>query len=399
MTDASITSSLGFALFDADNHYYEAADAFTRYLPKEYARRGISWIEMNGKPRLMAGKKLWRFIPNPTFDPIARPGALDAYFRGRNPKGQDVREAFGDLDAMADHPEYRDRDARLRVMDDQGVEGVFMFPTLGVGVEEALRSDVDAVHATFNAFNRWAGDDWGFSYQDRIYSAALISLLDERQALAELERVVEAGCRLICLRAAPIITPSGGRSPGDVVYDDFWTAVEDANVIVGIHSGDSGYDRYAVDWGASDEMEAFRADPFKRVMIGHRPIFDYLAAMITRGLFDRHPGVRVATIESGSSWVGELVKGLTKTYKQIPNLFPGDPIEAFRRNIWVSPFFEDDIRSLTDHVELDHLLMGSDWPHAEGLPEPTDYVKDLDGFSDDEIRMVMHDNARALLGG
>ena len=46
----------------------------------------------------MAGKKLWRFIPNPTFDPIARPGALDAYFRGRNPKGQDVREAFGDLD-------------------------------------------------------------------------------------------------------------------------------------------------------------------------------------------------------------------------------------------------------------------------------------------------------------
>ena len=43
--------------------------------------------------------------------------------------------------------------------------------------------------------------------------------------------------------------------------------------------------------------------------------------------------------------------------------------------------------------------MGSDWPHAEGLPEPSDYVKDLDGFNDDEIRMIMHDNARALLDG
>ncbi len=391
-------TDLGFPIFDADNHYYEAADAFTRHLPKEYARRGISWIEMKGKPRLMAGKRLWRFIPNPTFDPIARPGALDAYFRGRNPKGQDVREAFGDLDHMADHPEYRDRDARLAVMDEQGVEGAFMFPTLGVGVEEALRTDVDALFATFRAFNRWVEEEWGFAYQDRIYSAAMISLLDEEQALAELQRVVDAGCRIICLRASPILAPSGGRSPGDAIYDTFWSAVEESGVIAGIHSGDSGYDRYAVDWGASDEMEAFRADPFKRVMIGHRPIYDYLAAMITRGLFNRHPGVRVATIESGSSWVGELTSALAKTYKQIPNLFPGDPLEAFRNHIWVSPFFEDDIRSLTDHVELDHLLMGSDWPHAEGLPQPSDYVHDLEGFADDEIRMVMHDNARSLLG-
>lgn len=390
-------ADLGFPLFDADNHYYEAEDAFQRHLPKEYARRGIHWIEMNGKRRLMAGNRLWRFIPNPTFDPIARPGALDQYFRGNNPKNQDVREAFGDLERIADRPEYRDRDARLAVMDAQNLDGVFMFPTLGVGVEEALRDDVDALYATFEAFNRWVADDWGFHHDERIYSAALISLLDERQAVAEVRRVAELGCRLICLRAAPILTPSGGRSPGDPIYDELWSTIADAGIVVGIHSGDSGYDRYAVDWGASAEMEAFRADPFKRVMIGHRPIFDFLAAMITRGLFERHPGVRVATIESGSSWVPELVHGLTKTYKQIPQLFPGDPIAAFRRNIWVSPFFEDNIRGLVDYVDLDHLLMGSDWPHAEGLPEPSDYLHDLAGFSDDEIRMVMHDNARALV--
>ena len=390
-------ADLGFQIFDADNHYYEAPDAFTRHLPKEYARRGIFWIEMNGKQRLIAGKRLWRFIPNPTFDPVARPGALDQYFRGNNPKGQDVREAFGELDQIADRPEYRNRDARLARMDAQGVEGAFMFPTLGVGVEEALRTDVDALYATFHAFNQWVEDDWGFAYQDRIYSAAMISLLDERQALEELDYVAERGCRIICVRAAPILSPAGGRSPGDAVYDEFWSRIEESGIIVGIHSGDSGYDRYATDWGASPEMEAFRADPFKRVMIGHRPIFDYLAAMITRGLFDRHPGVRVATIESGSSWVEDLMKGLGKTYKQIPNLFPGDPFEAFREHIWVSPFFEDDIKALTEHVALDHILMGSDWPHAEGLPEPTDYVKDLDGFADDEIRKVMHDNARALL--
>ncbi len=388
---------LDFQVFDADNHYYEALDAFTRHMPREYARRGIFWIEMNGKPRLMAGKQLWRFIPNPTFDPIARPGALDAYFRGHNPKGQDVREAFGSLESIADRPEYRDRDGRLAVMDEQGVEGAFMFPTLGVGAEEALRHDIDALYATFHAFNLWVDEDWGFNYKDRIYAAPMLSLLDERKALEELDFVLERGARVLCLRAGPVLTAGGGRSPADPIYDEFYAKVAAAGAVIGIHSGDAGYDRYATDWGASDEMEAFRADPFKRMLLNNRPIYDTVSAFLAHGLFARHPDLKVATIESGSSWVPEVVKALKKTYSQIPQLFDGDPFEQLHRNLWVAPFFEDDIRGLADTIGIDKVLMGSDWPHAEGLPTPTDYVKDLTGFSDDEIRKVMHDNARALV--
>jgi predicted TIM-barrel fold metal-dependent hydrolase len=391
-------TDLGFPVFDADNHYYEALDAFTRHLPKEYARRGVFWIEMNGKPRLMAGKQLWRFIPNPTFDPIAQPGSLDAYFRGINPKGQDVREAFGNLDALADHPEYQNRDARIAVMDEQGVEATIMFPTLGVGAEEALRHDVDALYAVFHAFNLWVDEDWGYNHLDRIYSAAMISLLDERKALEELDFVLERGARVICLRAGPLLTASGGRSPADPIYDPFYAKVAEAGAVVGIHSGDAGYDRYATDWGASQEMEAFRADPFKRMLLNNRPIYDTVSAFLAHGLFHRHPTLKVATIESGSSWLPEVVKALKKTHSQIPQLFPGDPFEQLHRNLWVSPFFEDDIRGLADLIGVDKILMGSDWPHAEGLPAPTDYIKDLDGFSDDEIRKIMYENARALIG-
>ena len=64
--------------------------------------------------------------------------------------------------------------------------------------------------------------------------------------------------------------------------------------------------------------------------------------------------------------------------------------------MWVSPFYEDDIRGLADLLGADHLLMGSDWPHAEGLAEPTDYVHDLTGFDGAEIRKVMYDNGRSL---
>ena len=76
---------LGFDVFDADNHYYEAPDAFTRHLEPAMAKRCMQWAEVNGKPRLMVAGKINRFIPNPTFDPVARPGCLDEYFRGRSP--------------------------------------------------------------------------------------------------------------------------------------------------------------------------------------------------------------------------------------------------------------------------------------------------------------------------
>ena len=66
--------SLDFALFDADHHYYEPEDAFTRHLPKGWERRTMQWVELNGKRRLMVGGRLNRFIPNPLFDPVARPG-------------------------------------------------------------------------------------------------------------------------------------------------------------------------------------------------------------------------------------------------------------------------------------------------------------------------------------
>jgi len=387
--------SVDFPLFDADNHYYESMDAFTRYQDPKMARRGVQWVEMGGKPRIMIGGRIFRFIPKPTFDPVAKPGSLDEYFRGRNPKAQDVREAFGELEPI--RAEYRDRDVRLGVMDEQNMEGCFMFPTMGVGVEEALRHDVDALYSTFHAFNEWVDADWGFHFRERIYAAPLISLIDERRAVEELRFVLGRGARIICLRTGPLLTPSGGRSPADPRYDEFWGLVEDSGTLVGYHSGDAGYDRYASDWGASPEMLAFLADPFKRVMLDNRPIYDTMAALVCHGLFHRFPMLRVATIESGSAWVPQLIRAFKKTYGQIPNLFPEDPIEAFHRNVWVAPFFEDDIRGLAAELSTDHILMGTDWPHAEGLGVPASYAQDLRGFDDDAVRKIMHDNARSLV--
>jgi predicted TIM-barrel fold metal-dependent hydrolase len=65
--------------------------------------------------------------------------------------------------------------------------------------------------------------------------------------------------------------------------------------------------------------------------------------------------------------------------------------------VWVAPYYEDDMAMLKDELGVDRLLFGSDFPHAEGLPEPTDFVKDIPTFSADEVRAVMRDNALELL--
>src|SRR6478609_3442760 len=70
-------------VIDADNHYYEVSDAFTRYLPSDMRRRGLQWSEIDGKRRLLAAEKVTRVLANPTFDPIARPGSLIEYFRAK----------------------------------------------------------------------------------------------------------------------------------------------------------------------------------------------------------------------------------------------------------------------------------------------------------------------------
>jgi predicted TIM-barrel fold metal-dependent hydrolase len=385
---------LDFTIFDGDNHYYEAEDAFTRHVDPRMQRRCMQWAEIDGRRRLLVGGAVNRFIPNPTFDPVARPGCLDEYYQGRNREGKSIREAFGRLEPI--RPEYRDRDARLRVMDEQGVHAAFFFPTLGVGMEEALCEDPEAVVAAFRGFNRWLEEDWGFAWRERIFAAPYLTLVDPAAAVDELEWALARDARVVVMRAAPVRTPGAAHSPADPRYDAFWARVHEAGITVAFHGGDAGYGRYWADWGEGGSVESFRASAWKGVVGGTRAPFDLMAALVCHGLFQRFPNLRAASIEMGSHWVPWLIQSLRRAYGITPQAFPEDPVETFRRHVWVSPFHEDDVPLLRDLLGADRLVMGSDWPHAEGLADPTDYVRELAGFPPAEVRMVMRENAAAL---
>jgi predicted TIM-barrel fold metal-dependent hydrolase len=382
--------------FDADNHYYEALDAFTRHIEPAFAKRCMQWATIDGKTRLLVGGKISRFLANPTFHQLSAPGSLENYFRGKNESGASVVELFGELEPI--RPEYRDRDARLRVMDEQRLDGAFFFPTLGVGMEQSLKNDLPAAAAAFRAFNRWMDEDWGFHYKERIFAAPYLSLSDPANAVRELEWAVSRGARVAVMQAGPVKTEVGYRSPADPMFEPFWSALEESGITLAYHSGDTAYSEILPMWGEDAQLNAHGSTTM-RALISAVPIADTLAALIAEGVFTRHPGLRVATIESGSQWVAQLFKTLGKHAGQAPGRYPEHPHDAFRRHVWVAPFYEDDLAGLKDLIGVDRIMLGSDWPHTEGLAEPLAFVKDLerDGYTEAEQQAVLRDNAAALV--
>jgi acyl-coenzyme A synthetase/AMP-(fatty) acid ligase len=72
---------------------------------------------------------------------------------------------------------------------------------------------------------------------------------------------------------------------------------------------------------------------------------------------------------------------------------------GFGEHVWVTPFWEDDVGALLGDVRAERLLLGSDWPHAEGTATPADFVSgSLADLPEGTVRRVARDNALDLLG-
>ena len=383
-------------VFDADNHYYESLDSFTRYIEPEYRHRCMQWAEVNGKQMLLVGGKINRFIPNPTFDRLSAPGSLEQYFRGKNPKGDSVKDLFGDLEPC--DPAYRDRDIRVKVMTDMNIAGALFFPTLAVGMENALKDDVPAAQAAFRAFNKWLDEDWGFAYKEMIFSTPYIVLSDVDNAVAQLEWALERDARVVLVGTGPVRTDEGLKSPADPRFYPFWSRVQESGVTIVYHGGANAYQDLITMWGEKSEMEAHKFEPL-RAALSHDAVADTFAALILHGLMDKFPRIRFATVETGANWVRPLLKRLKKIHSQTPSMFKNNPVEQFKQNVWVSPFYEDELDQLRDVMGADHLMLGSDWPHTEGLADPFTFIEDLTaaGFSEAEQQLIMHDNCASLV--
>lgn len=129
---------MDYQLIDADNHYYEAPDCFTRHGDDD-VKRFVRWVSEGKRQHLLFGDVRQTMVPNPTFDAVVKPGVLHQRLKqlaaGAKREGPFDSWRQGALESLARH--CQDHGARLAVMDEQGLEQAWMFPTLAVGIEGA----------------------------------------------------------------------------------------------------------------------------------------------------------------------------------------------------------------------------------------------------------------------
>jgi predicted TIM-barrel fold metal-dependent hydrolase len=386
-----------YGVFDADNHLYESPEVITEYLPKQY-RREIQFVQVRGRSRISVKGHITDYMPNPTFERVAAPGAHMAYYSANNREGKTLREMTGQpIDCR---PAFREPKPRLDLIDQLGVQRALIFPTLANLLEYSLEGDPDLTHVAVHAVNRWMHDIWSFDYKDRLFVVPVITLPIVEEGIKELEWVLERNARAILIRPAPVTGLRGSRSIGLPEFDPFWARVQEAGIPVCIHASFPPLTPYYEKWEPSRTDSAFEPTPLKNMLLQHREIEDTLAALLCHQTLSRFPGLKIASVENGAGWVGNLLRELDHVYRKMPQEFTEHPVEVFLRNVYVNPFWEDDVHELVDLIGANHVMFGSDYPHPEGLAEPLQYFEMLDKaeVSQADQRLIMSDNANGLLG-
>jgi predicted TIM-barrel fold metal-dependent hydrolase len=393
-------SQLGYGAFDCDTHIYEPRDAFTRYLPDEYKDRALTAVRLaDGKEAILAGRRIATFNSESGlgFDLAYKPGSLKEMLKQMGSGNPD--ETYQPEPVR---PEYLEREPRLRVLEEQGIERCVLFPAGMALAAEHYVVDTDALYANVASFNRWYDETWGFNYQDKLYATALLSLRDLDRAVVATEDVIARGAKVVLLPTGPAY----GRGPADPYFDPVWSRLNEAGITVAFHIMPFWYfDAISPAWGLDSDPASWHMSAWQWMNVyGERPIVDTISSLIFDNLFGRFPNLRVLIAEHGASWVPHTLthmdksRGMGRNGPWIGGALKERPSAIFQEYVRVAPYPEDDIPWIVENLGGNDscLVMGSDFPHAEGLANPVDFEHLLDPLDADTKYRIMRGNAEIL---
>jgi predicted TIM-barrel fold metal-dependent hydrolase len=188
------------------------------------------------------------------------------------------------------------------------------------------------------------------------------------------------------------------------MYDPIWARIDEAGVRVAVHLHQRARHEGMAAWSEDPATPYPRYDAFQWTLWwSDRPIMEMVAAMIFHNLFDRFPNVRVLVAEYGAVWAPYLLRKMDHAFmlgrKATFGKLPGRPSEIFKQHVLVAPYPEENIARVAETTGWDCLVFGSDFPHSEGLPDPVQYVAQMQGVDDAIVRQVMRDNLERFLHG
>jgi predicted TIM-barrel fold metal-dependent hydrolase len=279
-------------------------------------------------------------------------------------------------------------DPALRVADQErdGVVAEVIYPSLALQLFRIR--DPRLQTETFQAYNDWL-TGYCSALRGRAAGAGLIPLHDVAVGVAELERIRGLG-----LKGGLIWSSAPDDRPyQDPAYEPFWSAAEDAGALLCFHLGTN-----AVPLGGTGGWMPIA------YMLTHLAVQKSIAQMIFGAVFERHPRLRIVSVENDVGWIPHYLERLDHSGAKYGAFAPQRlglrPSEYFRRH--VSATFQEDplgVR-LRHEIGIECLLWASDYPHSDSTwPRSQEIVeRDFAGVSESETRRIVCDNAARLYG-
>jgi uncharacterized protein len=331
---------------DCDAHILEPADLWTRYLEPQFRDRAIRIEVDDGVEKLI----------------IAEQVVLQGVVAGLGGAEADKIKLFGgQMSYRHDNPlDSYDPHARAKRMDEWGIESAVVFPT--IGILPFPTDDLALANAYCRAYNNWM-TEFCQAVPGRFLPVALVNFHDVDEACRELASCIERGFRAVFVPPETV----ADRRPADPHFDHLWSICQEADIPACFHVivrfGGAGVPFAA--WHATTPGPLFGFS-----MGGTGQLMPAIASVVTDGLFERFPRLKVVSVEAGCGYAPYLMDRLDAKYEAFRDILdlPKRPSEYIRSNIYfVAEQGERTIGEALCLVGDDRILWGSDYPHVDAL--------------------------------
>ena len=366
-------------IISVDDHLIEPPDLFEGRMPAHLADRAPRIVEIEGR---QAWEYEGNLYPNIGLNAVV----------GRPKEDWSMDPAR--FDEM--RPGCFDIHARIKDMDVAGIWASLCFPSLVAGFCGAVfmrSTDQELGLACVRAWNDWHHEVWAGTYPERIIPLQLPWLSDIEIATAEVRRNAERGFKAVSFPEFPATLGLPSIFSGE--WDPFLAACQETQTVVCLHTGGSSWTA-AASGGAPFELY-----PTLFPVNGLVSAAEWLWA----GVPLRFPELNIALSEGGMGWVPMLIDRVDYVMAHSASgsesvTWPVDakPSDILRRNFWFCTIDDPSVIPLRHTIGIDHIMVESDYPHADSTWPDTQAVlaSHMAELDDSELRAVAYENAARL---
>jgi predicted TIM-barrel fold metal-dependent hydrolase len=269
-----------------------------------------------------------------------------------------------------------------------------------LGVEVAILNCLYAIDSLHNpeaatsfasAVNDWQIAEW-LDKDSRLRASIVVPVQLPELAAKEIDRVGGHPGFVQVLLPARSEHPYGSR-----LFRPMWEAIARQKLVAGVHFGGApGNPPFPSGW-PSYYFEEYA---------GMAQVFQsQLASIISEGVLDLFPSLRIALLESGFTWLPAFMWRFDKEWRNLRQLVPWvkrAPSEYIREHVRLTiqpldspPTTEELLATVAEIGSDDLLLFATDYPHQHA----TDPAQDLLPHLPEALaRKIRSENARALYG-